>query len=151
MGCAQIVKYDAGHYAQAGSEAPGMATIVVAHGTEGYGSAWWQNVLVDDKKVGDLRQNTYVRANIAPGHHQISAGSPMAQLTTQMRTLGVEGDFEANKTYYMIWEASEASQGAGIRVTYHFRPMLPSEGRSTMLIYKDRTQGAKSVSMSTHS
>lgn len=134
-GCAHALPYNADPYAESASEVPGKATIVVAADDRAlYGAAWWKNVKVDDKKVGDLRDQTYARANIEPGTHVIEVAFP--PLTMTAKPAMVQGDFKANKTYYFVWETN----AGGSEVYYRIRPLMPSEGHATLVGKKDRTK-----------
>jgi hypothetical protein len=135
-GCAHALPYDTDPFAEARSEAPAKATIVVAADDRAmYGAGWWKNVKVDDKKVGDLRDQTYVRANITPGTHVIEVAFP--PLTMTASPVSVQGDFKANMTYYFIWETRPGGD-----VTFsRLRPLMPAEGHATLVGKKDRTKG----------
>lgn len=138
-GCARTVKYDAHAYAGSGSEKTGMATVVVAQSqTDGFGTAWWQNVDIDGKKVGDIRRGTYLHVNVAPGHHIVDVSYPAMMMATP--PLGLEGDFEADKTYYFVW----GSAGNVVKETIQLRAVAPSFGRASIAGMTDRTAVVKS-------
>jgi hypothetical protein len=137
-GCTRSVKYNAQSMAEAGSEKAGMATIVVAQRQkDGFGTAWWQNVEVDGKKVGDIRRGTYVHVNIPPGHHVVDVAYPAMAMATP--ALGMESEFDAGKTYYFVWEAA----GNVLKETLQIRAVSPSEGRASIVGMTDRTNAAK--------
>ena len=136
-GCTRSVKYDAHGYAEAGSEKSGMATIVVAQRqTDGFGTAWWQNVEIDGKKVGDIRRGTYVHVNVAPGHHLVDVAYPAMAMATP--PLGLESDFDADKTYYFVWNAA----GNVLRERIQLEAVSPTVGHAAIAGMNDRTVGA---------
>ncbi|MGN6480445.1 hypothetical protein [Luteibacter sp.] len=138
-GCTETVKYDAHRYAGAGSEKAGMATVVVAQNqTDGFGTGWWQNVNIDRKKVGDIRRGTYLHVNIAPGHHIVDVAYPAMMMATP--ALGLEGDFEADRTYYFVWDSS----GGAMSEMIQLRAVSPAVGRASIAGMTDRTKVVKS-------
>lgn len=133
-GCTRSVKYDAHAYAGEGSEKADMATVVVAQRQkDGFGTAWWQNVDIDGKKVGDIRRNTYLHVNVVPGHHIVDVSYPAMMMATP--PLGLEGDFEAGKTYYFVWDAA----GNVLKETIQLQAVSPSVGRAAIAGMTDRT------------
>ncbi|MGF6494963.1 hypothetical protein ABIE56_003161 [Luteibacter sp. 621] len=133
-GCTKSVKYDAHAVAGEGSEKAGMATVVVAQRQkDGFGAAWWQNVDIDGKKVGDIRRGTYLHVNVAPGHHIVDVSYPAMMMASP--PLGLEGDFEADKTYYFVWDAA----GDGLKEKLQIQAVSPSVGRASIAGMTDRT------------
>jgi hypothetical protein len=120
--------FDLARLAKPGSTEQGLATVYITQGVSDAGMrvarARSIQVFSDDQPRGELRARTSAHSSLAPGRHVLLMKWPPF---TSVPDIAVEGDFEADKTYYFVYTAYMVANSPHFTITSTFGPATEAE------------------------